>query len=267
MSTPTKDLKVTLIQADTRWHDPAGNRKLYGDLVRAHANGADLVVLPETFTSGFTNETVGNAETMAGESVKWFQALAKDVGSTLTGSMVIKDGERFYNRLFWMRPDGSHETYDKRHLFRMANEHERYACGTSRTIVEIAGWRVMPLVCYDLRFPVWSRNRHDGTRFDYDAILYVANWPSPRHYAWQTLLRARAMENLAYCLGVNRVGSDGNNLSYLGGSVALDYLGQPIVECGAQPQAVTTTLHAEPLKSFRARFPTNLDADSFRLEA
>ncbi len=262
----TSPLRVSLVQGATRWHDAAANREYYGALARSLKGQSDLIVLPETFLSGFTNETLGNAEPMSGESMKWFQSLAKEVGSTLCGSMVIRDGDRFFNRLFWMRPDGSFDVYDKRHLFRMANEHERYAGGTKRVVVELNGWRICPLVCYDLRFPVWSRNRHDGARFDYDAILYVANWPSPRHYAWQTLLRARAMENLAYCLGVNRVGTDGNSLSYLGGSVALDFLGQPLVECGSQVQAVTTTLRAEPLSAFRARFPTNLDADSFDLK-
>ena len=190
---------------------------------------------------------------MQGESLRWLQQLSADVGAVVTGSMVIRDGDRCYNRLVWMRPDGKFDIYDKRHLFRMAKEHERYGGGDKRLVVEIAGWRVCPMVCYDLRFPVWTRNRYDrsAARFDYDLILYVANWPSARRYAWSTLLRARAMENLSYCVGVNRVGTDGNNLHYAGDSVALDFLGQPLVELGAQEQVVTVTLDPAALAAHR----------------
>lgn len=267
MTTPASDLRVTLIQADTRWHDAAGNRAMYGALARECGQGSDLVVLPETFTSGFTNETLGNAEGVSGASVEWLRALARELGAVVTGSVVTHDGDCYYNRLLWMRPDGTHAQYDKRHLFRYANEHERYTAGTERLVVEIKGWRVCPMVCYDLRFPVFARNRFDRETnfFDYDALLYVANWPSPRHYAWQTLLRARAIENLSYCIGVNRVGSDGNQLTYLGGSVVLDPLGLPLVECGSQPQAVTTTMSLQALHAHRTRFPFHVDADDFEL--
>jgi predicted amidohydrolase len=196
-----KDLRVSLIQAATLWHDPAGNRALYGELVRGLRGASDLVVLPETFTSGFTNETLGNAEDMDGESVAWLKALAVEVGAVVTGSMVIRDQGRHFNRLMWARPDGTLDFYDKRHLFRMANEHERYAEGKEKLIVELKGWRVCPMVCYDLRFPVWIRNRYGATapgRFDYDLFVIVANWPAPRRTAWRTLLRARAIENLCY---------------------------------------------------------------------
>jgi omega-amidase len=260
-------LKVSLVQGATRWHDLAGNRDYYGALVRSLKGLSDLIVLPETFTSGFTNETLGNAETMQGESLRWLQQLSADVGAVVTGSMVIRDGERCYNRLVWMRQDGKFDIYDKRHLFRMAKEHERYGGGDQRLVVEIAGWRVCPMVCYDLRFPVWTRNRYDrsAARFDYDLIIFVANWPSARRYAWSTLLRARAMENLSYCVGVNRVGTDGNNLHYGGDSVVLDFLGQPLVELGAQEQVVTVTLDPAALAAHRERFPAWMDADDFAL--
>lgn len=260
-----KPLRVSLVQGNTRWHDPAGNRDYYGGLVRPLRGQTDLVVLPETFTSGFTNETLGNAETMHGESLRWLAALAAEVEAVVTGSMVMREGEVCVNRLVWMRPDGTCALYDKRHLFRMAKEHERYAGGAARLVVELHGWRVCPLVCYDLRFPVWIRNRHDGTRFDYDLLLFAANWPSPRRYAWQTLLRARAIENLSYCIGVNRVGTDGNHLAYSGDSAALDFLGQPLVELGAQEQVVTTTLDPTALAVHRERFPAWMDADAFQL--
>ena len=261
------DLRVSLVQDDTVWHDAAANRALYGARVRALRGQADLVVLPETFTSGFSNDAIGRAETMEGESVAWLRALAAEIGAVVTGSMVLREGDRVFNRLLWARSDGSLEYYDKRHLFRMAGEHHRYADGRRKLLVELKGWRVCPLVCYDLRFPVWSRNRFDPAagRFDYDLLLYVANWPSARRYAWQTLLRARAMENLACVVGVNRVGTDGNQLHYAGDSAALDSLGQPLVELGAQPQSVTVTLSAAALAAHRERFPAQLDADAFDL--
>jgi omega-amidase len=268
MTEPKTPLCVSLIQGDTRWHDAAANRDYYGEKVRALRDTTDLIVLPETFTSGFTNETLVNAEDMEGESLRWLRALAADVGCVITGSMVTRVGEKCVNRLVWMRPDGSFELYDKRHLFRMAREHERYAAGEQRLIVELGGWRICPLVCYDLRFPVWIRNRYGKTvadRFDYDLVLFVANWPSPRRYAWQTLLRARAIENLSYCIGVNRVGTDGNGLHYAGDSAVLDFLGQPIVELGASELVVTVTLDASALAAHRERFPAWMDADAFEL--
>lgn len=268
MSEPTQPLRVSLVQGDTRWHDAEANRVYYGDRVRALRGQSDLIVLPETFTSGFTNETLGNAETMEGESLRWLAALAAEVGGVITGSLVTRIGEKCVNRLVWMRPDGSFELYDKRHLFRMAGEHERYAAGAQRLIVELKGWRICPLVCYDLRFPVWIRNRYGmsiAERFDYDLVIFVANWPSARRYAWQTLLRARAIENLSYCIGVNRVGTDGNGLHYAGDSAVLDFLGQPVVELGASELSVTATLDASALAAHRTRFPAWMDADRFEL--
>jgi predicted amidohydrolase len=168
-----------------------------------------------------------------------------------------------------MRPDGTHVQYDKRHLFRMAGEHERYAGGNERVVVELAGWRICPLVCYDLRFPVWSRNRYDraAERFDYDLLVYVANWPSARRHPWRSLLPARAIENLSYCVGVNRVGIDGNDLHYAGDSMALDFVGQPLVELGAQEQVVTVVLDRAQLAAHRQRFPAWMDADEFTITA
>ena len=258
-------LRVALVQGATRWHASAANRDYYGALARSLKGQSDLNVLPETFLSGFTNETLGNAATMDGEGIDWLRDLAGEIGSTVTGSLVVRDGDRCVNRLIWMRPDGTLAFYDKRHLFRMAKEHERYGGGEARLIVELNGWRIFPQVCYDLRFPVWLRNRYDRAagRFDYDLSIFVANWPSPRRHAWRTLLRARAIENLAYCVGVNRVGVDGNELHYAGDSVALDFLGLPMVELGAQEQTVTVTLDPVALAAHRERFPAWMDADEF----
>ena len=269
MNEPTENLRVSIVQGDTRWHDPAANRDYYGTLVRQLAGQTDLIVLPETFTSGFTNETLGNAESMQGATLPWLQALAAEVDAVITGSVVIRAGERCVNRLIWMRPDGSYEIYDKRHLFRMAKEHERYSGGDKRLIVELKGWRVCPMVCYDLRFPVWIRNRFNHSvadRFDYDLLIFVANWPSARRGPWRTLLRARAIENLCYVAGVNRVGTDGNDLHYAGDSAIIDQVGETVVELGAQVQVVTSTLAGTALLAHRERFPAWMDADQFDLK-
>lgn len=262
-----KSLRISLVQGMTRWHDAAANRDYYGALARPLVGKTDLVVLPETFLSGFTNETLGNAETMDGEGLRWLRTLAAEVGAVVTGSLVVREGDRCVNRLVWMRPDGTHAQYDKRHLFRMAGEHERYAGGDERLVVEIAGWRICPMVCYDVRFPVWSRNRYDrvAQRFDYDALVYVANWPSARRGPWRTLLRARAIENWCYCVGVNRVGIDGNELHYAGDSVVADFTGEPLVELGAQEQVVTVQLDPAALAAHRERFPAWMDADDFAI--
>jgi predicted amidohydrolase len=208
-------LKVSLVQGATRWHDPAGNREYYGSLIAPLAGQTDLVVLPETFTSGFSNEAIHNAETMDGAAVAWLRERARELDAAVTGSVQLRVGEGVHNRLLFATPDGEVRHYDKRHLFRYADEHKRYAAGRERLIVEWKGWKICPLVCYDLRFPVFSRNGHDTQRgFDYDLVLFVANWPAARAHAWRTLLRARAIENLSYCLGFNRVGIDCNQLPY-----------------------------------------------------
>lgn len=264
---PDSDLRVSIIQADTVWRDAAANRALYGGLVQTLAGSTDLIVLPETFTSGFGDAAIDQAEGMDGLSVGWLLELARSVDAVITGSMVIRDGERIVNRLLWAGPDGELQWYDKRHLFRMLDEHLRYGEGQRRIVTHVRGWRVLPLICYDLRFPVWSRNRvlADG-RCEYDLAIYVANWPSPRRYAWRNLLRARAIENLACVVGVNRVGTDGAGHAYSGDSAILDALGMPMVELGAQPQVATATLCAKSLHEHRERFPAYRDADRFQLE-
>lgn len=261
-----QNLTISLLQGDTRWHDQAANRDYYSQLISKLINKTDLIILPETFTSGFTTDAAGNAETMEGESIHWLRQLAREANAVITGSMIIRDGDYCFNRLIWMRPNGAFEFYDKRHLFRMADEHKRYSAGGKRLIVELKGWRICPLVCYDLRFPVWIRNRYDqsvANDLDYDLLVFVANWPVARRYAWQTLLRARAIENLSYCVGVNRVGTDGNNLTYSGDSAVLDYMGQPLTELGSEEQVATLTLDLEKLSAYRKTFPAWRDADNF----
>ena len=262
------DLRVSLVQGDTLWHDPEANHAMYGAMIADLAGRTDLVVLPETFSSGFSNEAIHRAQTMDGPSVAWIREQAAKLGAVVTGSMQVREGGGVYNRLLWATPQGELHTYDKRHLFRMAKEHERYAAGGKRRTFELKGWRVCPLVCYDLRFPVFIRNRFGNEaagRFDYDLLVFVANWPNARRHAWRTLLRARAIENLSCVAGVNRVGTDGYELRYDGDSVALDPLGEVLVECGAQPQVVTASFSASGLARHRERFPAQLDADSFTL--
>ena len=259
-------LNISLVQGNTRWHDPAGNREHYGALIAPLHGRTDLIVLPETFTSGFSNEAIANAETMEGPTIAWLREQAKELDAAITGSVQLRVGEDVFNRLLFVTPDGKVRHYDKRHLFRYADEHKRYAPGSERLIVEWRGWKICPLVCYDLRFPVFSRNRHHPQRgFDYDLLLYVANWPSPRAYAWSTLLRARAIENLSYCAGVNRVGVDGNGHEYSGGSAVLDYLGIPLSEDSDQELVTTTILSGADLLAHREHFPAWMDADAFTL--
>ena len=262
-----QDLRVSIVQGDTRWHDPAGNRDYYAGLIAPLAGNTDVVVLPETFTSGFSNEAVTSAEDMQGETLAWMRAQAKKLDAAITGSVQLREGDAVFNRLLFVTPDGRVQHYDKRHLFTFAGEHKHYAAGRQRLIVEWRGWRICPLVCYDLRFPVFARNRPDpgrGNAPDYDLLIFVANWPAARAYAWQTLLRARAIENLCYVAGVNRTGRDGNTLEYSGDSALIDFLGQPLAE-GESEFVATATFSAESLADIRQHFPVLDDGDVFAL--
>ena len=262
------NLRVSIVQGETRWRDPAGNREYYAGLIAPLHGTSDLVVLPETFTSGFSNDAVGEAEDMDGPTVAWIRAQAAQLDAAVTGSVQLRTPHGVFNRMLFALPDGGLAHYDKRHLFSFAREHERYAAGNERVIVEWKGWRILLQVCYDLRFPVFSRNRFNVTREglpDYDLALYVANWPSARSLPWKTLLRARAIENLSYVVGVNRVGTDGNGLHYSGDSAVIDFLGHPLSEAADQPVVTTTTLQVAPLLEHRAHFPALLDGDAFEL--
>ena len=262
------DLRVSLVQGDTRWHDPAGNRDYYGGLLSALRGITDLVLLPETFTSGFSNDAIDAAETMDGETVAWMREQARLLDAAVTGSVQLRVGDDVYNRMLFATPDGGLLHYDKRHLFRYAREHERYAPGGPRLTLDWRGWRICPLVCYDLRFPVFSRNRFDAERsgqLDYDLALYVANWPAVRAHAWKTLLRARAIENLCYVAGLNRVGTDGNRIAYAGDSAIIDFLGEAVSECTDMEVVSTTTISGTRLQAHREHFPAMLDADRFQV--
>lgn len=256
----TSHLRVTLVQAEIAWQAPATNRRALAAHFRGLTGHTDLIVLPEMFSTGFSMDAEGLAESMDGPTVGWMREEAAATGCVITGSLIVRDGEHCHNRLVWARPDGTLEHYDKRHLFRMANEQQHYAAGTRRLIVELKGWRICPMICYDLRFPVWSRNWGD-----YDLLLYVANWPQRRAHAWSTLLKARAIENLAYVVGVNRIGKDGNGATYGGDSVALDFLGQPLSSEGGGDRVETAVLDFGSLQKYRDAFPAHLDADRYEI--
>lgn len=256
---PTLD--VTIMQADLNWHDAGRNRDLFTAEIGKIGRSTDLIVLPEMFTTGFSMDAPALAESMDGPTVDWMRATASAVNAAVCGSLIIVENDRYYNRFVCLMPDGTTTTYDKRHLFRLADEHSHYTQGNELATFQLNGFRVCPMICYDLRFPVWSRNRDQ-----YDLLLYVANWPSARHNAWTTLLRARAIENLAYLAGVNRVGLDGNDLPYAGGSAIVDFLGNDLADLGDQPGMATATLDLDALQAFRKRFAFHMDADAFTLE-
>lgn len=257
-------MRTTLVQAPLDWANPAANRARFGRLLAPLAGATDIVVLPEAFTTGFDMQGAAHAEPMGGATCEWLIGEARRLDAAVLGSAFIRDGAGVHNRALWATPDGALAHYDKRHLFRMGGEHESYAAGSEPLLVSWRGARIAPLVCYDLRFPVWSRRRE---RYDYDVLVYVANWPATRHYAWQQLLRARAIENQACVIGVNRVGADGNGVAHAGGSVALDALGRPLVELGDAPATETITLDLVALRELRQRFPVALDADAFTFGA
>jgi len=257
-------LRVTLVQTSLHWHDAAANHVQFERLLGNLQGTTDLIVLPEMFTTGFTMAAEQVAEPPNGPSTDWMRRIADRTGAVVTGSVVTRDGDAYFNRLIWMQPDGRYRTYDKRHLFRMGREHEHYSPGSEQLQVALKGWNIRPLICYDLRFPVWSRNRI-GTPQGYDLLVYVANWPERRRYPWTTLLRARAIENLSYCIGVNRVGPDATGVNYTGDSAAIDFLGQPLTEPSEAEFVATVSLDYAALQAFRGKFAAYLDADEFEL--
>jgi omega-amidase len=253
------DLRLALIQTDLYWENPTANRAMLEEKITNLAQPTDLIVLPEMFTSGFTMNPAAVAEPMNLTTHRWLRQMAAQTGAVLTGSYVVQEKGGFFNRLLWVTPDGTTDYYDKRHLFRMGGEHNHYTAGERRIIKELNGWRICPLICYDLRFPVWSRN----VDLAYDLLLYVANWPAVRQSTWETLLRARAIENQCYSAGVNRVGIDGNGVEHSGFSGVFDYLGENASVATNAEKIIYCTLKKEPLTSYRERFPAYLDADSF----
>ncbi|GLU50888.1 amidohydrolase [Dyadobacter frigoris] len=260
MAVPVVDeLAVCLIQTDLFWEDVTANLSSLEEKIAAIDHPVDVIVLPEMFNSGFTMNT-SIAEHMNMTTTKWMKHMALQTNALIIGSFAVKEGGNFFNRLMCVRPDGSFVYSDKRHLFRMGEEHDTYTPGNSRLIVEWRGWKIFPLVCYDLRFPVWSRNSSDNP---YDLLIYVASWPGRRAHAWNTLLQARAIENLSYVAGINRIGQDGNGIHYQGDSVALDFLGEPLFAMGNKESEKVIKLSMPALQKYKDSFPAYLDADHF----
>jgi predicted amidohydrolase len=255
------DLDLALIQSELAWHDPLANRAHFQALFE-QACGADLVVLPEMFTSGFSMDSADLAEPEDGPSSQWLLAQAARLQAVFTGSLIIQAADGSYrNRLLWARPDGTLAHYDKRHLFRMAGEHKHFSAGEEQVLLKLKGWQVRPLICYDLRFPVWSRDPHDT-----DLLLYTANWPAARRQHWNRLLPARAIENLCYVAAVNRVGEDGKGHPYSGDSQVLDFQGDSLLNAEATAGVFRVRLSGAALAAYRERFPAYLDADGFGLK-
>jgi omega-amidase len=268
-----KDLRVTIVQTSLEWENIDANLSAFSQkLEKIEPSSTDLIVLPEMFNTGFTMNVNAIAETMNGTTMEWMAKISAQKKCAITGSMVIKENNNFYNRLIWMRPDGTYEYYSKRHLFRMAEENKTYTGGKDKLMVELKGWKICPLICYDLRFPVWSRNLPQTPKgalneMEYDCLIYVANWPDRRSYAWRHLLIARAIENQAYVIGGNRIGKDGNGFEYSGYSVVLNPKGEPLYSPAPNIESIeTTTLSYSELENYRNEFPVALDADKFRIE-
>jgi omega-amidase len=254
-------LNLTLLQIPLVWENKAENLKAIAAKLDMLTAVSDVIVLPELFSTGFSMNSKVLAEKMDGPSVAWMQEQAAKKNCVICGSLIIEAENKYYNRLIWMKPDGSSSYYNKRHLFRMANENKHYSEGTRKLIVEYKGWKICLQVCYDLRFPVWSRRT---SAEDYDLLIYIANWPQRRNHAWKSLLVARAIENQSYTIGVNRIGKDGNGNDYSGDSVVLNFLGEKITHSNPSDEsAETVTLNKADLLDFRKNFPAELDADSF----
>ena len=259
----SQELKVALIQTSLHWENPTANRQQFTEKIKAISETVDLIVLPEMFTSGFTMNPQNVAETMNGETVAWLKKLASETNAAITGSLVISEDGKYYNRSVFVFPSGEIETYDKRHTFTLAGEDKVYAAGTEKKIIHYKGWKICSLICYDLRFPVWSRNIEN-----YDVLLYVANWPKPRVNAWDALLKARAIENMSYCVGVNRVGLDANTNEYSGHSAAYDVLGEKISAILPETeQTAIVTLRKDHIATYRNKLKFLDDKDAFTLNS
>ncbi len=252
-----------MIQSHITWEDRDENLGYYGELLRRVSGRTDIAVLPETFTTGFSMDVERLADTMDGPTVGAVKGWASKYRMAVAGSFIVKDGGKYFNRALFITPEGEEHYYDKRHLFRMAGEDSRFAAGDKRTVVSYKGWNICLQVCYDLRFPVWSRNRGN----EYDLLIYVANWPETRKRVWKTLLSARAIENMAYVCGVNRVGIDGKGFVYRGDSMVFSPKGKKLADAGKREEITRTcTLSRADLDELRAKFPAWKDADAFALD-
>ncbi|MGI9542848.1 MAG: amidohydrolase [Cyclobacteriaceae bacterium] len=260
-----QDLNISLIQSELHWHSIEANLAMFEEKIWQLEGKSDVILLPEMFNTGFTME-VSLAEPMNSKTFRWMHQMASQTGALVLGSYIVKEQGQTFNRLLWMEPNGDFAYYDKRHLFRMAEEHQSFAEGTELLIKSWKGWNICPLICYDLRFPVWSRNRTDGDHPSYDLLIYVANWPQARVQAWDALLKARAIENACYTIGLNRVGTDGNNISYNGHSATYNFKGENVFDAGEQQGLHSFSIEYQSLMAYRKAFPVHLDADDFEID-
>jgi len=258
------NLTVTIVQTNLYWEDISANLRMLEEKILSIKEKTEIVLLPEMFSTGFSMKPEVLAETMEGETVQWMKRLAADKKIILSGSVIIKEEENYFNRLIWMLPNGEFGFYNKRHLFAYAEEDKHYTAGTKRLIASVKGWKINLLVCYDLRFPVWSRLQGQTETPEYDVIIYVANWPERRIHAWKTLLKARAIENQCYVIGVNRVGDDGNQIHYSGESMIIDPMGDVLYTKKEKEELFTLTLDKDHLQMIREKLPFWRDADGFR---
>lgn len=256
-------LTISLVQTRLHWEDKAANLAMLEEKIMGIREKTELVVLPEMFSTGFSMRPEALAEPMDGDSVQWMKKLAAQKKSILTGSLIIEEGGHYYNRLIWMLPNGQYGVYDKRHRFAFAGEDRHYSAGSKRLIASVRGWKVCLQVCYDLRFPVWSRQQMVAGEPEYDLLIYVANWPERRSEAWKTLLPARAIENQCYVAGVNRVGADGNGIEHSGDSMLIDPMGTILYHKNKTEDIFTGTLDKTGLQQVREKLPFLRDADGF----
>lgn len=258
-------LSVTLVQANLHWENPSANLSMLEEQIRA-AGKTEVVVLPEMFSTGFSMKPESLAETMDGPTVQWMKQVATTQKIILTGSVIIRDNNQFFNRLIWMLPNGQYGYYDKRHVFAFAGEDQHYASGSRRLIAQVKGWKINLQVCYDLRFPVWARQQPtENNAPEYDLLIYVANWPERRNHAWKTLLQARAIENQCYVIGVNRVGDDGNGIYHSGDSMVVDPMGEVLFTQANEAMVKTIILERSSLEQVREKLPFLRDRDPFSI--
>ncbi|WP_026933161.1 amidohydrolase [Christiangramia echinicola] len=257
----SENLNIAFIQADLKWEDINANRKLFSEAIEKISNDVELIILPEMFTTGFSMNAAELAENTDAETLSWMREMARKKSAAITGSVIISENGNYYNRLFFVFPDGTYKLYDKRHTFTLAKEDETYTAGKARLIIDYKGWKICPLICYDLRFPVFSRNT-----VDYDLLIYVANWPKKRVDAWDALLKARAIENMSYCVGLNRTGEDGDGYIYNGHSAIYDPLGKEITPLHREEVFTEEiSLNKNYLKEVRSKLKFLQDRDTFNL--
>lgn len=253
-------MRTALLQSPLVWENARANRNYFSEKINAISEVVDLIVLPEMFTTGFSMTPEPLAETMEGETVAWMQSVAKNKNAAITGSIIIVENNNYYNRLLFVFPSGEINSYDKRHLFTLSGEDKAYTRGKDKQIIEYKGWKICTLICYDLRFPVFSRNAEQ-----YDLLIYVANWPKPRINAWDALLKARAIENMSYVIGVNRTGEDNNGHEYVGHSQVVDGLGNYVSEPGEKETVIIVNLNKETTDTLRMKLPFLEDRDDFKV--